>query len=175
MDSRTQQLEALAASLDVTEFDLLLVGDGSGQTLWDPCGWHCTAYDRRTGEVAEFFGGASGGTNNYAELAPYVHALWAYHTGTYGNDGSTPRAPVRVAVVSDSEVTVRCGNGEYARRANASLWAAVNWFEQNNYRIHWTHVRRNTNDFSAKSDKVAGRVRVELGRLAEARSPAAHP
>lgn len=177
MDARAEQLARLAADLGIADYDLLLVGDGSGTGVGAPCGWHCTAYDRQTGEVEEHFGGANGGTNNYAELAPYVHALWHYHTTSGGNEpGFIPDlSPVRVAVVSDSEVTVRCGNGQYARRANGALWAAVEWFERNNYRLRWTHVRRNTNPFSKASDGVAGRVRVELGRLAEARSPSPHP
>jgi ribonuclease HI len=162
--------EALAKTLGLDEFDLLLVGDGSGNTVETPCGWHCSVFDRRAGTARQLFGSASAGTNNFAELSPYVHALWAYQTRRFGNAGAVPTNPVRVAVVSDSEVTVRCGNRQYERRANGALWAAIEWFERNNYQIRWVHVRRNTNPLSALSDQVAGLARAAISRL-ESPSP----
>jgi hypothetical protein len=71
-----------------------------------------------------------------------------------------PTAPVRVQVVSDSELTVRCGNGRYARRANGCLWASIRWFEQNGYEIAWRHVPRNSNAWSALMDGLASRARL---------------
>ena len=66
---------------------------------------------------------------------------------------------MRVQIVSDSELTVRCGNGVYQRKANACLWAAVQWFELNGYLLAWRHVRRNSNAWSALMDSVAGQAR----------------
>lgn len=155
-------VESVLSTLGVADFDVAMFGDGSGNFVNTPCGWCCTLYDRASGRVWEHFGGANGGTNNYAELIPYAHALWAYHTEMYGNQGAVPVRPVRVLVVSDSEVTVRCGSGQYARRANGSLWAFMEWFERNGYVFRWHHVSRNTNLLNARADKVAGLVRKSL-------------
>lgn len=97
------------------------------------------------------------GTNNFAELIPYVQALWFHDQRRVG--AARADHAVRVCIVSDSEVTVCCGNGQYARRANGCLWSAVGWFEQCGYRISWHHVRRNTNLFNAFADDVAGILR----------------
>jgi ribonuclease HI len=141
--------------LDLPEFDILLLGDGSGSTVATPCGWFVTMFTKGGGETTHF-GGTNGGTNNYAELAPYLHALWRFHVETFGNDGDMPSSPVKVVIVSDSEVTVRCGNKEYARRANGCLWAQLAWFERNGYAIYWRHVARNTTSYHARADSFAG-------------------
>ena len=147
-------LEALIDQAGVEIVDLVLAGDGSGTTTNESCGFACVAYDRRRGEVFVHKGGFSHGTNNLAELMPYVHALWYYQA----NNKFSSR-PVRVLIVSDSELTVRQGQRKYRREANACLWAAIDWFEQNGFYIHWRHVYRNTNPVNAACDKFAGRVR----------------
>jgi ribonuclease HI len=157
------ELESLATTLSLPPSDLLLIGDGSGTTYAQPGGWACVAYDRQTGKVRLHAGALSGATNNFAELAPYVQALWHHHQ----EHGQDPATPVRVQIVSDSELTVRCGQGQYARRANACLWAAIGWFEDNGYVLGWRHVPRNSNVWSSLCDHVAGLARTafsEFGR-----------
>ncbi len=77
----------------------------------------------------------------------------------------SPAVPVRVQVVSDSELTVRCGNGRYGRKANGCLWAALAWFEANRYEIRWRHVARNSNAWSALADRLAGVARTSMGSV----------
>jgi ribonuclease HI len=149
------KLERLACDLYLADFDLLLVGDGSGTVYNRPAGWGCVAYDRRMKSVTLHAGTLSTGTNNLAELMPYVQALWHHHQ----DHRQAPDRPVRVLIVSDSEVTVRCGNGQYARKANACLWASIEWFAQNGYRLGWRHVPRNSNEWSTLMDTVAGKAR----------------
>ena len=146
-------LEDLARSLAIAEYDLLLVGDGSGTVYAEPAGWSCLAYDRIKDSIVQHAGAVTAGTNNFAELAPYVHALW-FHCQEHPLGG-----PFRAHVVSDSEVTVRCGNRQYARRANGSLWAAIEWFERSGYRLRWHHVARATSPWDRLADEVAGRAR----------------
>ena len=146
-------LEDLARSLDIAEYDLLLVGDGSGTVYAEPAGWSCLAYDRIKDSIVLHAGAVTAGTNNFAELAPYVHALW-FHCQEHPLGG-----PFRAHAVSDSELTVRCGNGRYARRANGSLWAAIEWFERHGYRLRWHHVARATSPWNRLADEVAGRAR----------------
>jgi ribonuclease HI len=146
-------LEALARSLDLAEYDLLLVGDGSGTVYAEPAGWSCLAHDRIKGSIVLHAGAVTAGTNNFAELAPYVHALWFHH------QEHPLGAPIRAHVVSDSELTVRCGNGQYARRANGPLWAAIEWFERHGYRLRWHHVARASIPWNRLADEVAGRAR----------------
>ena len=146
-------LEDLARSLDIAEYDLLLVGDGSGTVYAEPAGWSCLAYDRIKDSIVLHAGAVTAGTNNFAELAPYCHALW-FHNQEHPLGG-----PFRAHVVSDSELTVKCGDRRYTRRANGSLWAAIEWFEDHGYRLRWHHVARATCPWNRLSDEVAGRAR----------------
>jgi ribonuclease HI len=148
-------LDQLAQDLHLPTIDLLLIGDGSGTVYDKPAGWGCVAYDHRQQQVTLHAGALTTGTNNFAELMPYVQALWFHHQ----DHGQAPVTPVSVVIVSDSEVTVRCGNKRYARRANACVWSAISWFETNGYQLHWHHVRRNSNGWSAFMDNIAGQAR----------------
>ena len=148
-------LEGLAESLSLPEYDLLLVGDGSGNAYTQPAGWACVAYDRLKGRATVHAGAATCGTNNFAELAPYAQALWFHHQ----DHGKNAATPVEVVIVSDSELTVRCGNRQYGRTANMCLWAAVEWFERHGYTLTWVHVRRGSNAWNAWADQAAGYVR----------------
>jgi ribonuclease HI len=154
-------LEQLARDLALPGCDLLLVGDGSGSVYNQPAGWACAAYDSRKRRAVLHAGAVSGGTNNYAELAPYLQALWHHHQ----DHGQAPVTPVKTVIVSDSEVTVRCGNRLYSRNANLCLWAAIDWFEQQGYQLTWRHVRRNSNPWHAWADTIAGRMRYAMNRL----------
>ena len=146
-------LEDLARSLDLAEYDLLLVGDGSGTVYTEPAGWSCLAYDRIKDSIILHAGAVTAGTNNFAELAPYFHALWVHH------QEHPLGGPFRAHVVSDSELTVKCGDRRYTRRANGSLWAAIEWFERHGYRLRWHHIARATSPWNRLADEVAGRAR----------------
>ncbi len=154
--------ESLAREVGVENFDLMLVGDGSGMTRLTPCGWCCHLYHRPSGRVRTHFGGASNGSNNFAELVPYLFSLATFHAAfAEAHPGDTP--DFRVLIVSDSELTVKCGNGEYARKANLALWAGMDWFTpQNGYQVTWWHVPRNSNPVSKRSDAIAGLARKEV-------------
>jgi hypothetical protein len=88
------RLDELATDLQLPNFDLLLMGDGSGTVYREPAGWACLAYDRRRGDVRLHLGGMSCGTNNAAELLPFLQALW-YHDQTRDRQAAT-----RVVVIS---------------------------------------------------------------------------
>jgi ribonuclease HI len=149
-------MDMLATHLDLPDHDLLLVGDGSGTSYEKPVGWTCIAHDRRRPRVTVHVGTLSCGTNNVAELLPYVQALW-HHSQDHAK---APATPVPVVIVSDSEVTVRCGNRQYARRANACIWAEIDAFEKLGYCLHWHHVARNSNPWHALADTIAGQARL---------------
>lgn len=146
-------IEQLVKELGLPESDLYLFGDGSGTTISLPCSHFCTMYNNNSKEVKTFFGGFTSGTNNFAELMPYIHALWVF------NSLKKEKTVTSVTIVSDSELTVRCGNGKYTRNANLPLWAAIDWYQKNGFSIYWHHVRRNSNFLMELADKRAGEFR----------------
>jgi len=154
-------LEHVSGQLSLTDFDVLLIADGSGTVSTEPAGWACTVYDRRKQEVLIHTGGWSVGTNNLAELVPFVHALWHLNQG----ERELVAKPVVVQIVSDSELTVRCGSGQYERRANGCYWAAIQWFEEHDYLLHWLHVRRNSNLWNEWMDAIAASARQAMAAV----------
>jgi ribonuclease HI len=154
-------LRRFARDLGLGPYDLLLVGDGSSTTHREPAGWACIAYDRPLHRAVVHAGGLTAGTNNLAELMPYLHALW-FHSREHRDEMA---AACEVAVVSDSELTVRCGNRVYTRQANGFLCAGVEWFERHGYAIRWHHVRRVRDVWNEFSDALAGRSRLAMAKL----------
>jgi hypothetical protein len=156
------QLDQLARDLALGPHDLLLVGDGTGETYQSPAGWACIAYDRLLERAVVHVGALTAGSIKFAELLPFLHGLWFFDQ----EHRDDRLRSYQVAVVSDSEVTVRCGNGDYARRANGCLWAGIEWFERRAYAFQWHHVRRLSNGWNALVDSVAGKARqLALGVL----------
>jgi ribonuclease HI len=157
-----KDLEDLAAALNLPVYDLLLVGDGSGTVAHRPCGSACVAYYKDL-DTAKYFSSAfSHGSNNFAELVPYVHALqYDYNQRQFNATMrfKSVKSYPRVEIVTDSELTCKQGNKEYARNANTALWAAVDYFALIGYKIHWNWVARNSNPVNTICDEQSGKMR----------------
>jgi len=152
------EIKEISNKLGLPSYDVLLLGDGSGNSANGCSSWGCVRYIPVNNIVEVRFGGASLGTNNFAELMPYLSVLWLDTTEKH----SVPR---KIEIVSDSELSVKCGNREYKRNANLPLWAAFDCLEQLGYRIHWNHIPRNTNPANTLCDKLAGQVREEIEKI----------
>lgn len=143
------------------EYDLFLIGDGSGTTIGNPGGWCCLSFADFSWSF--FAGYLNSSTNNFSELIPYIHALWAHE-----NSRKNSRE-VRTVIICDSEITVKCGNKIYQRSANRVLWAGINFFEEVGYIFNWIWVPRNSNELSVLADKVAGGLRKEVDSMLRTR------
>ena len=157
--------EDVIKKLKLPTADLYLFTDGSGTSIDKSCGCACIYYDNVRKQYSVNISAYNHGTNNLAELMPVLCSLWVFE---YRHKISkfiiSERLNVRVEIISDSEVTVKQGNGEYNKvdGPNAMLWEAINWFNNNGYKLHWNHVYRNTNPINAMCDKLAGETRKKL-------------
>jgi len=151
----TSTIKDVQDQLKLTEYDLLLIGDGSGTTIDQSSGWSCFYFDKNKFFYTILKGGCSFGTNNFAELAPYFNALWF----DLYKQGNVLKMDRKVQIVSDSEITVKCGNKIYSRNCNLPLWSGINWLESIGYKLTWNHVNRNTNHISKLCDRIAGETR----------------
>jgi ribonuclease HI len=156
---QTPDFRPLLSSLPVSpNYDLLLIGDGSGTTLDKTCGYSCFVYDPQTNDQRLVYGGSNYGTNNFAELMAYILALTedTYYLRSY---------PRRVEILTDSEITCKGINKEYSRSANKILWSFFEHFENLGYAIHANWTPRNENPISALMDKIAGKARNQLDKF----------
>lgn len=137
------KLQELLQRFGIQRWDLLLIGDGSGTTFNTPAGWCVILLDLVTGRRELLTGAKNRGSINRAELQPYLEAL-AFHFYSI-NSGKLPRV-LDVHIISDSEVTVKCGRGQYQRKANTDLWCAVDFWKTKGYNIHWHYVAAHVAD-----------------------------
>jgi hypothetical protein len=158
-----RSLRALVRDLNISDHDLLLVGDGSGEDYLKPAGWCCIGYDRLLKKAVVHAGMVTTGSIGIAELLPYWHSLWFFSQ----DHRDEKLRGYRVAVVSDSEVTVRCGNRQYQRRANGSLWSGIEWFERRAYVFKWHYVRRLSNVWNELVDAIGGQMRAKCQEVKE--------
>ncbi len=147
--------------VNLSDYDLVLVTDGSGTTLWKPCGWAVAVYQPDANVGLWFTGGASDGTNSYAELEPFLYGLWRA-----GREWSLLPADC-VLCVTDSQYTAYCGTGEYDKTKFAPMWAQLDWYEKQGIKFDWRWVPRNSNPVNEWADKAAGKTRLALVGLVE--------
>lgn len=146
--------EALLSTLKESpqDYDYVAVADGAGTTLGRPAASCLVAYRLLDGEVVVMNTTASSGTNNYAELIPFVHFLWALDNGK--------NTAKRCLFISDSELIIFQGKGKYTRNANLGLWASIDLHAKNGYVLSWRHVPRNSNPINTYCDKRAKGLRI---------------
>ena len=104
-------------------WDALIIGDGSGQTIEDPCGWAACAFSRHYGQWHTTVGGlALGGSIGYAEIMASYSALRYMYTSKPGQ-----LAESIVHIFTDNQATANMGNNQARRSANLDLWAAYDY------------------------------------------------
>lgn len=132
-------LQNLLQTYRVTDWDLILIGDGSGLSATDPCGWAVVLIDRVTGIRRMLMGGQSMGTVTVAELMPYIAALDHFHLAMRGQQHLKPGQPydLTVHIFTDSQHTAKAGAGKHSRAKHGGLWAAMTYFERQGYRLRW--------------------------------------
>lgn len=150
-----EAFEDLIENLPLPVCDYVVIADGSGTSAGCPCGYYAAVYNRVHGTVDELWGGGTTGTNNSAELAGFPLALWHIEkqTGTWAKK-------LRIACVSDSEVTVFGATGKYARNKNKHLWASLEYFLGLPWLdISWHHIPRNSHEIHERADEESKRMR----------------
>jgi ribonuclease HI len=132
------------------ECDILIICDGAGTIYSKPSGWASYIYYPDFKEMILLQGGSNFATNNYAELIPIINSLW-YDMAKHPLDMRRKY----VKVVSDSEITVKCANGEYQPKSNLPLWAALDKLKEMRYNVKAEWHPRCSNEFLTECDRIA--------------------
>lgn len=175
-------VKALGVAAD--QWDVVLVGDGSGVS-WDiGCGWATVLIDHYEGYRKLFVGAIDPGNVHLAELMAYFHAMMWYSRDTglkrlnrLRGGGSTgqpirPDARVNVHVITDNETVAKQGQLKYSRKANAEIWTALDFLCRPGFKMFWHWVRRDTIGLNKLVDALAGRARKAVEAVAAVRPPA---
>jgi ribonuclease HI len=167
-------LQELLDEHEIRDWDVLLVGDGSGSQWEHGCGWACVLVQKITLTPKVFYGGASAGTNYVAELEAYFRPLLWYSEGP-GQDllkrrlRDSPASPLgQVHIITDSQLLVRQANGQAKRDKNRPLWAVLDCIASRGYQFHWHWMRREDTALNRWADRQSRLMRTTLARIGQA-------
>lgn len=147
----TKLSEQLQKSISNNNYDYIVFTDGSGSTIDLPIGYAILAVDIKNNITNKYVGYISNGTVNQSELLGICTFLQVLEASGVKQG--------KLLVVSDSEVTVKCGNKQYARNANKGLWALLDYYTNNGFIVDFTWVRRNSNEYNSWCDKQSKEIR----------------
>lgn len=143
------------------QWDLVLIGDGSGTKDISPCGWACVMLQRYPAFRRMFFGYDNTGGIMYAELHPYGQALH-WHWVTLGAGmlktriQADPSARINVHIICDNRVVVEQGNSPDVRRNDLAIeWAKIEELQAVGYRLTWHWRPRNNVALNRLCDALA--------------------
>lgn len=139
-----ESFQDLLDECDITHWDYVLVGDGSGSHWGQQAGWACVSVERATMERLVWAGAVNRGTVNLAEIMAYLQPL-TYFVGREEDrrkaGGKT--CAYNVHIVTDSEYCRNTGRTRSAMMSkNAGLWACLNGMSRQGMVITWHWLRR---------------------------------
>jgi len=147
-----------------TEWDAVIVGDGSGTGWEHSCGWASVLIDHYSSYRVEFYGGWNKGTSHIAEIMPYLEALTWYVAGPGSIKTGTSNTK-HIHLITDNANVANCGNRQAERGTYPWLWAPFLHIERMGYILKWHWVARNRLALNKLADYISGLCRVEVGRL----------
>lgn len=147
--------------LKIDQWDMLIVGDGSGSVWTRSIGWGSVSIDRETRTREIWYGTANKGTGNFAEIMAYVQPLEWLMTQEQARR-KNKKKPIRaqiVHIITDSKYCQERGSsGHLQNPANIGLWAALNAYSRLGFVLKW-HQRNGgdveLNRFVDKLSKLA--------------------
>lgn len=136
-------IDELLSHLQIKNWDLLLIGDGSGSNWEFGCGWGCVSIERANFERRLWSGNMNLGTVNVAEYMAYIQPLMWY--ATQGVKGKFRT----VHIVTDSQVVAAGDKGGHVCRK------FLNQFLSFGLIIHTHWLARETIELNKLADIVS--------------------
>lgn len=156
-----QTLEDLLVQFQIEQWDILLVGDGSGSYELRPCGWGCVSLERSNLERRVWYGACNAGTVNLAEMLAYLMPLTYFAAQrTAGNVYET----ANVHIITDSTYLEKMAPGSQQRRgqANQGLMQVFRQFDQSGLALHWHWAERESVELNVVADILSKAARLTL-------------
>ena len=147
----------------IEDWDMVLIGDGSG-CKWDhEMGWAVTAIEKDSMERRVFWGAANKGTVNFAEMMAYLQPLlWYFAELDQREKKSKTRNRVRqVHIITDSEYVRTRGDQENRMfKRNRLLWQIFDLIQRFGYILHWHWAERDTVALNTFADQLSKAARI---------------
>lgn len=144
------------------DWDVVIIGDGSGST-WDAaCGWASVLIDKKSKHRHVFYGGMSCGTVSFSELFPYLHALLWYDDALKNWLSASKKAPLKVHIITDSKHTSDAGNGTIKTKTDTEVWASFDALIAKGYQLTWHWMGRNGTELNILADQMSKLCRTTI-------------
>lgn len=159
-------LEQVLERAGIRQYDVLILGDGSGSGWQTPSGWAATLIDRETHGRKLFFGAMNAGSINLAELMPYFQALVWFHA-QHGKARLERRGTLQVHIITDSNVIATQGRAaanliEPLPKVQQPIWAGMREFVRLGYQLNFHWAQRCDSSLNRVADLLAGLSRRQL-------------
>lgn len=155
----TRPIEEVLADLGVSDWDIALIGDGSGRHWKEKgAGWCCVLIEKHFNARSIFFGGANSLTTHLSELLPYIHAL-TWHSQTRSNKTiEVIKRNIRAIIVTDSQnlsvVGTNACKGRIPNKVPA-LYQTLLAFTYRGYNIDFVKIPRDSIAINVLCDGIA--------------------
>ncbi len=168
-----ETLQAILRRLNITAWDLFIIGDGSGSGWNSACGWAGCLCDHQSHARRFFWGGMNLGSVNCAESMPYMQAL-TWFDAVYGKERLKARGHLNVHVLTDSQTIATWGNRAMSPegtlpRSNIAIWAPMREYRRLGYHCQFYWAARSTTQLNWASDLIAALCRQEIQRAMDPR------
>ena len=133
-----------------------LIGDGSSSKGDDIGAWASVAVMANQSQRKLLYAVDFPTTISRVELRPIIEGLrWIKHNWAHGTPG------FRVRVYSDSQYTIRTCAGEYPRKKNEDLWAALDEAKRG-LQVEFVWRERNSTPYGTFCDGLCGSLRKNM-------------
>jgi hypothetical protein len=123
----------MACDYSPEEYDLVLLCTGASWDYRARAEWAYVAHDRRSGQAILNVGGITGAIDDYVDLFPVLHAL-GWHRE---HPMRRPHVPVRVLVLTMSEVAAPWTGKQDGPRGDSPLRADLELLAGCGYQLTW--------------------------------------
>lgn len=161
-----ETLEELLLRLQIqpSDWDLLIIGDGSGSNWNYQSGWASVSVEKETLERRIWFGAMNCGTVNFAEMMAYLQPLNWYVAAEISRRRKRRKVRFRnVHIITDSKYCKDLGVKQaLTPKKNGALWRIFDDFQRHGLLLHWHWIPRATVDLNVYVDKLSKEARLTI-------------
>lgn len=160
-------LAELLKHCNITDWDAIIIGDGSGQGWKMGAGWASVLIDRASCARKLFYGAMNTGTVTLGELMPYLHAM-SWYTGKDGpgthrrKEKAALGKQMQIHIFTDSQIIAMSGNNPESRHSHQEIWKAFDEFRKRGFVVTFHFVDRGRINMNVLVDEVSRQARVDI-------------
>ncbi len=155
-------LQDFLADQGVTDWDFVILGDGSGSNWNREAGWASVSIERLTLERLVWWGAMNKSTVNFAEIMAYLQPLnWFQAREQERRSRGRNNRFYDVYIFTDSEYCRQVGAGDsVAVKKNAAPWAGFDVLRAHGFMLHWRYIPRESVALNHYCDRLARLARL---------------